>query len=37
VDTELVDPVVLRRVWSERNVDARSYLLLQSAWLAAST
>jgi hypothetical protein len=34
VDSDLVDPEVLRRVWSEDEPDTRSWLLLQSAWLA---
>jgi hypothetical protein len=35
VDTELVDVDGLRRTWEEPMVDARSYALLQSAWLAS--
>lgn len=33
VDPELVDSDQLCRVWNEPSVDARSYALLQSAWL----
>lgn len=35
VDTTLVDVQALRGCWSEHRVDARSYALLQSAWLNA--
>jgi Asparagine synthase len=34
VDPELVDPAALRREWSKPEPDTRSWLLLQSAWLA---
>lgn len=34
VDRSLVDAERLRRCWSADQVDARSYALLQSAWLA---
>jgi asparagine synthase len=34
VDTELVDPVALREVWTQPAPDARSFTLLQSVWLA---
>jgi asparagine synthase (glutamine-hydrolysing) len=33
VDTELVDPEALRRTWRADEVDARSYVALQAAWL----
>jgi hypothetical protein len=35
VDATLVDVEALRACWSADQVDARSYALLQSAWLAA--
>ena len=35
VDEALVDVAALRASWSAEQVDARSYALLQSAWLAA--
>jgi asparagine synthase (glutamine-hydrolysing) len=35
VDETLVDVAALRSCWSADHVDARSYALLQSAWLAA--
>ena len=35
VDETLVDVPALRACWDELRVDARSYALLQSAWLAA--
>ena len=35
VDETLVDVGVLRASWAADRVDARSYALLQSAWLAA--
>lgn len=34
VDNRLVDVEALRTCWAEDRVDARSYALLQSAWLA---
>jgi hypothetical protein len=34
VDETLVDVGALRACWSAERVDARSYALLQSAWLA---
>ncbi len=37
VDETLVDVQALRACWDEARVDARSYALLQSAWLAAGT
>lgn len=36
VDEAVVDVEALRRTWSEPEVDARSYALLQSIWLANS-
>ena len=35
VDEALVDVAALRACWAEEQVDARSYVLLQSAWLAS--
>ncbi len=37
VDEALVDVAALRACWAEEQVDARSYALLQSAWLAAGS
>ncbi len=37
VDETLVDVQALQACWDEARVDARSYALLQSAWLAAGT
>jgi Asparagine synthase len=36
VDSDLVDPDVLRRTWAQPQVDARSYPLLQAAWLGTN-
>jgi asparagine synthase (glutamine-hydrolysing) len=35
VDPSLVDAEILREAWNQRDVDARSYAALQSAWLAS--
>jgi Asparagine synthase len=37
VDEALVDVSALRACWAEEQVDARSYALLQSVWLAVTT
>jgi hypothetical protein len=37
IDLALVDPERLRATWLEAEVDARSYLCLQAAWLASQT
>jgi hypothetical protein len=34
VDPELVDPEALRQAWQADEVDARSYVALQAAWLS---
>ncbi|MGH2870779.1 MAG: asparagine synthase-related protein [Solirubrobacteraceae bacterium] len=36
VDSDLVDPEVLGRTWAQPQVDARSYPLLQAAWLSTN-
>jgi hypothetical protein len=37
VDTEWVDPEVLKEAWTPENFDFRSSLLLQAAWLSQQT
>ncbi|HVF53263.1 MAG TPA: asparagine synthase-related protein [Actinomycetota bacterium] len=35
VDAEMVDPIALANVWAQPQPDARTYQLLQAAWLAS--